>query len=307
METMAEEQQSLRRFGSVALVGRPNAGKSTLLNALLGHKAAIVSDKPQTTRHVLRGVLSEGRDQALLFDTPGFHRPLHRMNRQMMRLAEETLRRADVVALVVDAATSFGSGDSYLLKAVAQVPRPKMVLLNKVDRVAKPHLLPRIEQYASAADVAAVIPISALRRDGIENVKQVLFSLLPEGEPVFDIGARPRLKLRYEIAERIREQVLSATRDELAYTTAVRVESIDSAPESDLTRIHATVLVERVNQRKILLGRDGRMIQRIGSGARAAIEELLDGRVYLELVVRVEPDWREKESILSSLEPDLDS
>ncbi len=303
---MPETESKSGRFGSVALVGRPNAGKSTLLNALLGQKAAIVSDKPQTTRHVLRGVLTEGRNQALLFDTPGFHRPLHRMNRQMMRIAEETLRRADVVALVVDAATSFGRGDAYLLEAVTEVPRPKTVLLNKVDRVAKPQLLPRIEQYAAATDVAAVIPISALKGDGVEDVKRVFFSLLPEGEPAFAADARPRLRLRYEIAERIREQVLRATRQELAYTTAVRVESIDSEADGGLTRIHATILAEKVNHRKILLGREGNMIRRIGSGARASLEELLEARVYLELEVRVEPNWREKENVLASLEPDLD-
>lgn len=300
---MTDDRAPTPRFGSVALVGRPNAGKSTLLNRLLGRKAAIVSDKPQTTRQVLRGVLGEGPNQALLYDTPGFHRPLHRLNRQMVRLAEDTLRRGDVVALVVDAATSFGSGDHYLLETVCRVERPKLVVLNKIDLIAKPKLLPRIEKYAAAEGVEAVVPISALSGDGVEHLKSALFEFLPEGEPAFDPDDEPQGRLRFEIAERIREQVLAATRDELAYTTAVRVESIDLDDDA-MTRIQATILAERVNQRKILLGRQGRMIRQIGSRARRELEVLLEGRVYLDLHVRVEPDWREKEDILASLEPD---
>lgn len=301
---MPDAEAPVSRFGSVALVGRPNAGKSTLLNRMLGRKAAIVSDKPQTTRHVLRGVLHDRAGQALLFDTPGFHRPLHRLNRQMMRLAEETLRRADVVALVVDASVSFGRGDAYLLDAIDGVDRPKLVILNKVDLIAKPKLLPKIERYAGVDGVAAVVPISALTGDGVAELRSELLALLPEGEPAFDEDQEPELRLRFEVAERIREQVLASIRDELAYTTAVRVESIDEDRETGLTSIQATILAERVNQRKILIGRKGAMIRQIGSRARRELEELLDGRVYLDLHVRVEPEWREKEGILASLEPD---
>ncbi len=291
------------RFGSVALVGRPNAGKSTLLNALLGRKAAIVSDKPQTTRHLLRGVLTEGQQQALLFDTPGFHRPLHRMNRQMMRIAEDTLRRADLVALVVDAAVAFGGGDSYLLEAVAKTANPKIVILNKVDRAAKPGLLPRIERYAAAEGVSDVIPLSALTGDGVGKLKEILFSHLPVAPPAFSADSEPELKLHYEIAERIREQMLANTRDELAFTTAVRIEQVER--DGNLTRIMATILAERDNHRKILIGKGGSMVREIGTAARIELEKLLDTKVYLDLHVRVEPGWREKESILSSLEPDL--
>ena len=291
------------RFGSVALVGRPNAGKSTLLNALLGRKAAIVSDKPQTTRHLLRGVLTEGQRQALLFDTPGFHRPLHRMNRQMMRIAEDTLRRADVVALVVDASIPFGGGDAYLLTAVGKVQAPVIVILNKVDKAKKPKLLPRIEQYAAAQGVTDVVPVSARTEDGLLQLKQVLFERLPVATPVFAGDAEPALKLRYEIAERIREQMLALTRDELAFTTAVRIDQVDQ--DEELTRIMATVLAERDNHRKILIGRGGTMIRDIGTNARKELEALLGTRVYLDLHVRVEPGWREKENILSALEPDL--
>lgn len=301
---MPDAEAPVSRFGSVALVGRPNAGKSTLLNRMLGRKAAIVSDKPQTTRQVLRGVLHDHTGQALLFDTPGFHRPLHRLNRQMMRLAEETLRRADVVALVVDASVSFGRGDAYLLDALDGVDRPKLVILNKVDLIAKPKLLPKIETYAGVDGVAAVVPISALTGDGVAELRSELLALLPEGEPAFDEDQEPELRLRFEVAERIREQVLASIRDELAYTTAVRVESIEEDLESGLTSIQATILAERVNQRKILIGRKGTMIRQIGSRARRELEELLDGRVYLDLHVRVEPEWREKEGILASLEPD---
>lgn len=292
------------RFGSVALIGRPNAGKSTLLNRLLRRKAAIVSDKPQTTRHVLRGILDRGSSQALLLDTPGFHRPLHRLNRQMMRLAEETLRRADVIALVVDAAVPFGRGDAYLLETVSRVERPKLVVLNKVDRVAKPKLLPRIEKYAEIPGVEAVVPISALSGDGIAELQSAMFSLLPAGEPAFAAEAEPGLRLRFEVAERIREQVLAATRDELAYTTAVLVESINEAADEGVNHIQATILAERVNQRKILIGRQGRMIRTIGSRARSELEELIGGRVHLDLHVRVEPGWRENEGVLASLQPD---
>lgn len=298
------EQDS--RFGSIALVGRPNAGKSTLLNALLGRKTAIVSNKPQTTRVVLRGVLTEGSRQALLLDTPGFHKPLHRMNREMVRMAEETLRRGDVVALVVDAATRFGSGDAYLLQRAGRTQTPKLVILNKVDLVAKPALLPMIERYAAAEGVREVVPISALRGDGLQELRQVMLSMLPPGEPVFDDQIEPEFRQRFEVAERIREQVLALTRDELAYTTAVRVESLEPVAGRDLIRIHATIIAERPNQRKILLGRNGSMIRDIGTASRLELERLLGSRVYLDLHVRVEPGWREKDRVLSTLGPDLD-
>ncbi len=294
------------RFGSIALVGRPNAGKSTLLNHLLGHKAAIVSPRPQTTRHALRGIYTDGRRQALLWDTPGFHKPLHRMNRQMVRIAEDTLRRADLVCLVVDASVPSGSGDNYMLaEATKMRATPKVVALNKVDITAKPTLLPRIAHYSEHDDIKEVVPVSAKTGDGLADLCEAFWRWLPEGEPLFEPDAAPQFHHRYQIAELIREQVLLQTRDELAYSTAVRVEFIDD--QSELVRIDATILVERANQRKILIGKGGSKVREIGSAARQEIEALLGRRVHLQLDIRAEAGWREKEAVLAALEPDLNS
>jgi GTP-binding protein Era len=291
------------RAGIVTLVGRPNAGKSTLLNRLLGEKLAIVSDRPQTTRHRLVGILTEPRGQLVLLDTPGVHRPLHRMNLRMVREATDSLSEADAVCMIVDASQPFGGGDRYLLELVSRSPAAKVVALNKIDLVRKPSLLPRIAIYAEGGGFGDIVPVSARNGDGVDRLLEVLWGLMPAGEPLYDTELLTVHPERFLVAERIREKLLHHTRDELPFTTAVLIE--DWQESDTLLRLHATILVERAGQKKIVVGKGGSMLKKIGQAARLDLEEYLDKRVYLELFVRHEPDWRENRRLLARLDRDL--
>jgi GTP-binding protein Era len=294
------------RAGTVALVGRPNAGKSTLMNLLLAEKVAIVSDKPQTTRHRLVGILSDERGQMVFHDTPGIHRPLHRLNRQMVRHALDALNDADVVCLLVDAAAPFGAGDAYMLDLVEKAHGPRILALNKIDRVKKPALLPLIARYAKGGSFAEIVPVSALTGDGRERLLEVLWSALPEGAPIYDPELLTIHPERFLAAERIREKVLEQTSEEVPFATAVVVERWEEEAPEGLVRIYASILVERPGQKKILVGREGRMIRSIGTAARLDLEQYLGRRVFLDLLVRVETDWREDRAILSQLDREVD-
>ncbi len=291
------------RAGRVALVGRPNAGKSTLLNRLVGEKLAIVSDRPQTTRQQLIGILTEARGQMVFLDTPGIHRPLHRMNRRMVQQAVDSLGAAEAVCLLVDASQEFGSGDRYLLDLLARATSARVLALNKIDRIRKVRLLPRIARYAEAGVFEEIVPISALTGDGVDRLLAALWQLMPAGEPLYDPELLTVHPERFLVAERIREKLLHHTRDELPFTTAVLIE--DWQESDSLLRLHATILVERPGQKKIVVGRRGAMLRRIGSEARLDLEEYLGKRVYLELFVRLEPGWRENRKLLARLERDL--
>ncbi len=291
------------RSGRVALVGRPNAGKSTLLNRLLGEKLAIVSERPQTTRHRLVGILSSERGQIVFFDTPGVHRPLHQLNRQMVQQAVDSLHDADLVCLIVDASQPFGAGDRYMLDLVLRVEAPRVVALNKIDRIRKQKLLPLIARYAESGELNDVVPISALTGDGTDRLLELLWGKMPPGPPLYDPELLTVHPERFLVAERIREKVLRHTRDELPYTTAVL---LDAWQESgDLLRLHATILVERENQKGIVVGKGGQRLKRIGSEARHDLEQFLGRRIHLELFVRHEPGWRENRRLLARLDRDL--
>lgn len=296
------------KSGTVALVGRPNAGKSTLMNRFLAEKLAIVSDKPQTTRHRIVGILSEPRGQLVFYDTPGIHRPQHRMNRQMVRYAVESLEEADIVCLLVDASKSFGAGDRYMLDLVAGIDGTRIVALNKVDRVAKPSLLPRMELYGKGETFSEIVPISALTGDGVETLLEVLWCSAPQGEPIYDPELLTIHPERFLVAERIREKVLIETRDELPFSTTVLIEHWqEPEPErtGDQVRIFASILVERPGQKKILVGKGGQKIKSIGVAARHDLQEFLDRPVHLELHVRHEPRWRENARLLADLDRSL--
>ncbi len=287
----------------MALLGRPNVGKSTLMNRFLAEKLAIVSDKPQTTRHRLIGILSSERGQMVFYDTPGVHRPLHRMNRQMVRRAVEALQEADLICLLVDACGRFGAGDAYMLDLVGRATKPRVLALNKVDRVRKPQLLPLIARYAESGLFEEIVPISALEGDNCERLLKILWDRLPEGKPFYDPELLTLHSERFLAAERIREKVLRLTRDELPYTTAVVLEAWSE--EEERLRIHATILVERPGQKAIVIGRRGAMIKRIGIAARRDLERFLERPIHLELHVRLEPGWREDRRLLADLDRDL--
>ena len=293
------------KSGIVTLAGRPNAGKSTLMNHLLEEKVAIVSDKPQTTRHVLIGILSDRRGQIVFHDTPGMHRPLHRLNRQMVRGAREALSHADVACLVVDASQAFGAGEAFMLDLMSRVEVPRVLVLNKIDLVSKPKLLPRIERYAAKLAFDEIVPASALHGDGTDRVLEAFWRLLPHGEPLYDPDLLTLHPERFLAAERIREKVLERTHKELPFTTAVVIDRWEPVPERELLRIHATILVERPGQKKIVIGRGGATVKAIGTAARLDLEEFLERRVYLELFVKVEPRWREKRRVLAALDSEM--
>jgi len=294
------------KSGTVALVGRPNAGKSTLMNRLLEEKVAIVSDKPQTTRHRIVGILSNDRGQMVFYDTPGIHKPLHRLNRQMVRYALDAMTDADVVCMLVDVTQKYGSGDAYMMDLAGKTEKPRVLLLNKVDRVKKPELLPIMQRYGATGLFQEIVPVSAGQGDNCDRLLDVLWNLLPEGEPMFDPELLTIHPERFLVAERIREKVLELTTEELPFSTAVVVERWEEEAEKDLVLIYASILVDRPGQKKIVVGRQGQMIKAIGTAARHDIEEYLGRRVYLDLNVRLEPGWREDKAVLASLDRDVD-
>jgi GTP-binding protein Era len=290
------------KAGFVALVGRPNAGKSTLLNRFAGQKLAIVSDKPQTTRHRILGVRHSADAQMVFIDTPGIHKPMHRMNRRMVEAATGALGDADVVVLVVDATQASGAGDRFVLDLVRSAGTPALVALNKVDQIQKPALLPLMASYADAAPFRAIVPVSALTGDGVDALEGEILDALPDGDPLYPGEYLTDQTERTLAAELIREKVLHHTHDELPYTTAVTIDRFEEPAEpGGLTRIFASILVEQPSQKPIVVGKGGDMIKRIGTEARRDLEAMLDGRVYLDLHVKVRGDWRDDERLLDEI------
>jgi GTP-binding protein Era len=297
--------------GSVSLIGRPNAGKSTLLNRIVGAKVAIVSDKPQTTRnrilavkHFDHGVHADDPargGQIVFMDTPGIHRPLHRLNVRMVDAAVETLREADVVALIFDASTKPGSGDEYVSKLLRHVTRPVVLVLNKIDLVAKPALLPLMARAGAWHDFAAIVPVSAATGDGVDRLERVLLEHLPEGEPIFPDDYLTDQPERAMAAEMVREKLLAHTMAELPFSTAVAVDEFDESERDELLRIYCTIWVEQESQKPIVIGRGGEMVKRIGTEARQDLERFFGTKVFLDLRVKVNPDWRNDERTLDRL------
>lgn len=297
-----EKRAGEPKFGIVALIGRPNAGKSTLLNRLLGQKVSIVSDKPQTTRNRIVGILTEPRGQIAFLDTPGIHKPLHRMNVRMMDHVRSAFAEADVIAAIVDATEDFGHGDQFVVDMLAGVETPRLLLLNKIDRIKKHHLLPKLSMYNDLGHFQELVPISAETGDGVERLVDLLFELLPEGParyPADDYTTQPE---RFFAAEIVREKLLHHTRDELPYTTAVAVDRWEEEESRNLLKIYATIVVERDTQKKIVIGKGGSMIRTIGEEARKELESVLGTRIWLDLHVAVRELWREDERFLGDLE-----
>jgi GTP-binding protein Era len=289
------------RSGEVAVMGRPNAGKSTLVNRLVGAKVAIVSDKPQTTRKRILGVARRPGVEIALVDTPGIHRPQHKMNAAMVREATEALGSADLVLCVVDATDEGGAGEKYLLDLVARTGTPAVLALNKIDRIRKEKLLPRIQELSQQVAFRDVVPISARTGENVDRLFDALASGLPEREAAYPEDFLTATPEREWIAEVLREKLLERTRDELPFAHAVVVESVRPAEGKDLTVVTASIVVEREGQKKIVVGKGGSMIRDIGTAARRELEEELGRRLFLELTVRVKPDWRNDEGFLSRL------
>ena len=298
---MTDSQPITFRSGYVALVGRPNAGKSTLLNRLVGQKIAAVSDKPQTTRFRIQGVITEPTGQIVLVDTPGVHRPGYEMNRRMMATVQDALMGVDLVCLIRDASVSTGSGDKFVLELIQRSHKPALLLLNKIDKLKdKSALLPLLEWYRNEYDWAELIPISALGGKEIDLLHKMMIKHLPSGEPLFDKDELTDQSVRTMVAEIVREKILRATQDEIPYVTAVIVEKWEDERE-DFTRIHCAIFVERESQKKIVIGKGASRLKQIGIEARAEIENLLGHRCHLELFVKVEEEWRNKDHLLDEM------
>ncbi len=292
--------------GNVALLGRPNAGKSTLVNALLGEKVAIVSAKPQTTRHRITAVLTESRGQAVIFDLPGVHRPLHRLNVQMMHSLRDTLAEVDAVFEIFDAAQAPGAGEAFVIDLLREVAAPVLLLANKVDLPqARERATERIAFYTSRRTYAAALSVSALSGEGLPALRDALFAMLPEGPPLLDPSLTTTQSERFFVAELIREAMLERVEKELPFTSAVHLRDFqeEERPRGPLLRILADIVVDRESQKSIVVGRAGRMIKEIGSAARSRIEAILGARVYLDLRVKARPGWREDRRFLAELEP----
>jgi GTP-binding protein Era len=288
------------RSGFVAIVGPPNTGKSTLLNALVGAKIAIVSRKPQTTRNRIQGILNREKAQIVFMDTPGIHRPETLLNRQMMEEVKQALEGVDLALLVLDASRPFGDLDRQGIEMVEEFRGPTFLLLNKIDLVKKPELLPLLDRYQSAHLFAESIPISALTGENLDTLVEQIVARLPEGPAYFPTDQMTDQPERFLAAEIIREQVFERTRQELPYATAVIVEQFEELDR--LIRIAATILVEREGQKRILIGAKGSMLKEIGSRARKELEILLGTKIFLELFVKVQPNWREKPAIVRELD-----
>ncbi|CAN5629018.1 GTPase Era [soil metagenome] len=289
------------RSGYVALIGRPNAGKSTLLNYLVGEKIAAVSNKPQTTRHKIKGIVTLDDGQIVFIDTPGVHKPGYLLNRRMMSAVHDAILSVDVVILMRDASVSTGNGDKFVLNLIKQSEKPAILVLNKIDKVKnKKELLPLMEFYAKEYNFVEIVPISALNGEAIGNLLQQIVKYLPKGEPIFAEDEMTDQPLRTLVAEFIREKILQTTGDEIPYVTAVVTEKFDES-DPTVTKIHCAVYVERSSQKGIIIGKGGIKLKKIGTEARYDIEKILGKKVFLQLFVKVVEDWRNRERDLDEI------
>jgi GTPase len=289
------------KAGFVSLIGRPNAGKSSLLNRIIGVKLAIVSDKPQTTRTRILGVKNYPAGQIVFVDTPGIHRPLHRMNVRMVGAAVESIGEVDLVGVVVDASESPGAGLRYLLDLVKDTRTATVLILNKIDLVSKKRLLPMVDQMSKERDWTHIVPVSALTGDNVGHLEQVLLESLPEGEQLYPDDFLTDQPERTLVAEMVREQVLRLTHAELPFSTAVMIDQFEEVNDGKLLRIYCTIFVERDSQKPIVIGHGGALIKQIGTTARQEIERFFQTKVFLDLRVAVKEQWRDDERLLDRL------
>jgi GTP-binding protein Era len=290
------------RSGFVAVVGRPNTGKSTLVNALVGQKVSIVTDKPQTTRGRVRGILTTDDFQIVFTDTPGFHKPRTLLGERLNRMVEEGTEGTDAVMLVVDGAAGVGRGDEYVAQhRVAPLSCPKVCVVNKIDALSKGALLAQLDAASGLATFDEIVPVSARTGENLPELLDVLASLMPEGPPLYEPGQVTDQPVEFRVAEIVREKVLELTREEVPHSVAVQVEEMEREDEGDLLRISCLVLVERESQKGIVIGRGGQMLKTVGTRARQELELILGSRLFLELRVKVLREWQRDPAALTRL------
>ena len=292
------------RSGFVAMLGRPNAGKSTLTNQLVGEKVAICSNKPQTTRNSIRGVYTDERMQAVLIDTPGVHKPKFKLGQRMMDAVTDSLAGCDIICYLVDCTESFGAGEEYILNMLKQYSCPVLLILNKIDSIEKAQLLPLTAFYADKFDFAEIIPCSALTGENAAHLLDVIYNYLPEGPQYYPSDMVSDFPETMLISELVREQILLVTEEEVPHSVAVTVPVMEER-DNGLLYVEAIIYVERDSQKGIIIGKRGAMLKHIGSAARTEIEKIFGCRVYLELRVRAKKDWRNNSGLLDSWEMEL--
>lgn len=298
-------EKSNYKSGFIAIIGRPNVGKSTFMNKVIGQKIAIMSDKPQTTRNKIQGVYTDDDAQVVFIDTPGIHKPKHRLGDFMVQMAENTLNEVDAILFMIDAKEGYGKGDQYILDRLQKVNRPVFLIINKVDLIHPDDLFPIIELYKDKCHFEEIIPISALQGNNVAHLLKILKQKLPEGPQYYPEDQVTDHPERFIISELIREKVLHLTKEEIPHSIAVVIENIENRENSKLL-IQASIVTERQTQKGILIGKQGSMLKNIGKEARRDIESLLGTKVYLELWIKVQKDWRNKQSQLRAYGFDLE-
>ena len=297
------------KVGYVSLVGRPNSGKSTLLNRILGQKVAIISDKPQTTRTSIIGIKTSEQGQIIFVDNPGIHKPLHRLNRRMMNFVYSSLETADVICLLIDGSLKFGGGDQFVLDTLQKISTPIFLLINKVDVIKKGNILLIIDKYKDLLPFAEIIPISALKGTNLDALEKNIYQHLPEAEKLYSDDDISDQSERFLLSEIIREKMLSHVKQELPFVTAVFIDKIEDRAQGEDPHknrvgkyIKARIFVEKDNHRKIIIGRRGSLVKAIGMEARREIEEIFAAKVYLDLQVKVKERWRDSPNVLELIE-----
>lgn len=286
------------KSGFISIIGRPNVGKSTFLNRVIGQKIAIMSDKPQTTRNKVQGVLTLNDAQMIFIDTPGIHKPKHKLGDFMMKVATNTLKEVDLILFMINATEGYGRGDEFIIDKLKSVNTPVFLVVNKIDAVHPDELLPIIEKYQALYPFASVVPISALEGNNVDTLLGQIKEHLPEGPQFYPADQVTDHPERFIISELIREKVLHLTREEIPHSIAVVIDSIKKMDKNDTINVMATIIVERDSQKGIVIGKQGKMLKEVGSRARVDIENLLGSKVFLELWVKVQKDWRNKASQL---------
>lgn len=285
------------RSGFVTMIGRPNVGKSTLLNQIIGEKISIISDKIQTTRQAVQGIYTTNDTQIIFIDTPGIHKPKHRLGDYMVDVSIQTMTDVDIVLFMINATEGYGKGDAFILEKLKEVNKPVFLLINKVDLIHPDDVFSIIEQYKNAFDFTEIIPVSALNGNNVTTLLNLIKDHLPVGPQFFGEDEITNRSIRFMISELIREKVLHHTEEEIPHSINVIVDSMDGK-QNHKRQIQATIITERSSQKGILIGKGGKMLKRIGQESRKEIEQLLDEKIYLDLWIKVQKDWRNKQSLL---------
>ena len=284
------------KSGFIGLVGRPNVGKSTLINSIIGKKVAITSDKPQTTRNIIQGIYNDSDSQMIFVDTPGIHKPNHKLGKVLNRQAYYSINDVDIILMLVDGSTPLGPGDKYVIEKLNETEKPVILVINKIDRISKDQILLKINEYKDLYDFKEIVPLSALKNNNVETILKVLKDYLPDNIKYFDDDIVSNKSISFMISEIVREKVFNLTEDEVPHSITCITENIESSKES--SNINVAIIVDRDSLKKIIIGKQGSKIKEIGIEARKDIEQLIDKKVYLDLFVKTIPKWRDREKYL---------